>query len=52
MRRAGLEDEKGIKVGGRTINNLRYADDITLLAEDRADLEKILKKLKRVRKQE
>jgi hypothetical protein len=46
MRRVGLEDEKGIKVGGRTINNLRYADDTTILAEDKEDLEKILKKLK------
>jgi hypothetical protein len=46
MRRVGLEDEKGIKVGGRTMNNLRYAEDTTILAEDKKDLEKILKKLK------
>ena len=46
MRRVGLEDEKGIKVGGRTINNLRYADDTTILAKDKEDLEKNSKKAK------
>ena len=46
MRRVRLEDEKGIKVGGRTINNLRYADDTTILAKDKEDLEKNSKKAK------
>jgi hypothetical protein len=46
MRRVGLEDEKGIKIGGRTINNLRYADGTTILTEDKEELEKFLKKLK------
>ena len=46
MRRMGLEDEKGIRIGGRNINNLRYADDTTILAERKRDLEKMLKKLK------
>jgi hypothetical protein len=36
----------GIKVGGRTINNLRHADDTTTLAEDKEDMKKLLKKLK------
>jgi hypothetical protein len=34
----------GIKIGGRTINNLRYADDITLLTEDKEDMRKLLKR--------
>jgi hypothetical protein len=38
LRRVGFEDDKGIKVGGETINNLRYADDTTILAEDKEDL--------------
>jgi hypothetical protein len=46
MRRVGLEDNTGIKVGGRTINNLRYADDTTILAEDKEDMRKLLKKIK------
>jgi hypothetical protein len=33
LRRVGFEDCKRIKVGGRTVNNLRYADDTTILAE-------------------
>ena len=37
MRRVGLEDEKGIRIGGRNINNLRYADDTTTLAERKRD---------------
>ena len=45
MRRVRLEEEKVIKVGGRSINNLRYAEYTTLLAEEKEDLEKILKKL-------
>ena len=40
MRNAGLDElQVGIKVGGRNINNLRYADDTTLIAESEADLE-------------
>ena len=46
MRRMGLEDEKGIRIGGRNINNLWYADDTTILAERKRDLEKMLQKLK------
>jgi hypothetical protein len=45
LRRVGFEEDKGIKVGGRTINNLRYADDTMILAEDK-DLKKLLKKIK------
>jgi hypothetical protein len=49
LRRVGFEEDKGIKVGGRTINNLRYADnrDTTILAEDKEDLKKLLKKIKK-----
>ncbi|CAI9717449.1 Hypothetical predicted protein [Octopus vulgaris] len=40
MRNAGLEDSSiGVRIGGRNINNLRYADDITQLAESGKDLE-------------
>jgi hypothetical protein len=46
LRRVGFEDDKGIKVGGRTINNLQYADDTTILAEDKEDLKKLLKMVK------
>jgi pentose-5-phosphate-3-epimerase len=42
----GFEDNIGIKVGGRTISNLRYADDTTILTEDIEDTRKLLKKLK------
>ena len=39
MRNAGLdESQAGIKIAGRNINNLRYADDITLLAESEEEL--------------
>jgi hypothetical protein len=44
--RVGFEDNIGIKVGGRTISNLQYADDTTILAEDTEDMRKLLKKLK------
>jgi hypothetical protein len=44
LRRVGFEEDKGIKVGGRTINNFRYADDTTILAEDEEDLKKLLKR--------
>jgi hypothetical protein len=51
LRRAGFEDNIGIKIGGRTINNLRYADDTTLLTEYKEDMRKLLKNgRKRVRK--
>jgi hypothetical protein len=46
LRTVGFEEDKGIKVGGRTINNLRYADDTTILAEDKEDMKKLLKKIK------
>jgi hypothetical protein len=46
LRRVGFEDDKGIKVGGRTINNLRYADDTAILAEYKEDMKKLLNKLK------
>jgi hypothetical protein len=45
LRRVGFDNIR-IKVGGRTINNLRYADDTTILAEDKEGMEKLLKKLK------
>ena len=44
MRNAGLEKaQAGIKIGGRNINNLRYADDITLMAESEEELKSLLK---------
>ena len=47
MRNAGLEEaQAGIKVAGRNINNLRYADDITLMAESEEDLKSLLMKVK------
>ena len=46
LRRVGFEDNIGIKVGGRTINNLRYADDATIFAEDKEDMRKLLEELK------
>ena len=47
MRNAGLgETEAGIKIAGRNINNLRYADDITLMAESREELNNLLMKVK------
>ena len=46
MRNAGLyEAQAGIKIAGRNINNLRYADDTTLLAESRDELKNFLMKL-------
>ena len=42
MRNAGLEEAKaGIKIAGRNINNLRYADDTTLMAESEGELESL-----------
>ena len=46
VRRVGFEDNIGIKMGGRTINNLRYADVTTILAEDKEYMRKLLEKLK------
>ena len=47
MRNAGLEDEQaGIKIAGRNINNLRYADDITLMAESEEELKSLLMKVR------
>ena len=43
MRNAGLEEpQAGIKIGGRNINNLRYADDTTLMAESEEELKSLL----------
>ena len=47
MRNAGLEEtQAGIKIAGRNINNLRYVDDITLLAESKEELKSLLMKVK------
>ena len=47
MRNAGLEEAQvGIKIAGRNINNLRYADDTTLMAESKMDLKSLLMKVK------
>ena len=47
MRNAGLEEaQAGIKIAGRNINNLRYADDITLMAESKEELKSLLVKVK------
>ena len=47
MRKAGLEEaQAGIKIAGRNINNLRYADDITLMAETEEELKSLLLKVK------
>ena len=47
MRSAGLEEaQAGIKIAGRNINNLRYADDTTLMAESEEELKGLLMKVK------
>ena len=47
MRNAGLEEaQAGIKIAGRNINNLRYADDTTLMAESEEELKRLLMKVK------
>ena len=47
MRNAGLEEtHAGIKIAGRNINNLRYADDTTLMAESEEELKSLLMKIK------
>ena len=48
MRNAGLEEtQAGIKIAGRNINNLRYADDTSLMAESEEELKSLLMKVKR-----
>ena len=47
MRNAGLDElEAGIKIGRRNINNLRYADDTTIMAESEEELKSLLMKMK------
>ena len=46
MRNAGLEAEAGIKIARRNMNNVRYADDITLMAEIEEELKSLLIKVK------
>ena len=46
MRKAGLdESQAGIKIAGRNINNLRYTEDITLMAESKEELKSLLMKV-------
>ena len=48
MRNAGLEEaQAGIKISGRNINNVRYADDTTFIAESEEELKSLLMKVKR-----
>ena len=48
MRNAGLEEaETEVKIAGRNVNNLRYADDTTLMAESEKELKSLLMKVKR-----
>ena len=48
MQNAGLDEaQDGIKISGRNINNLRYADDTTLIAESKTELKSLLMKVKR-----
>ena len=47
MRNAGLEEaQAGVKIAGRNINNLRYADDTTLTAESEEELKSLLMKVR------
>ena len=51
MRNAGLEEaQAGIKIAGRNINNLRYADDTILMAESKEELKSLLKNMKETEK--
>ena len=51
MRNAGLDEaQAGIKIAGRSISNLRYADDITLMAEREEELSLLMKVKRRVKK--
>ena len=48
MRNAGLEEtQAGIKIAGRSINNLRYADDTTLMADSKKELKNLLMNVKK-----
>ena len=50
MRNAGQEEaQAGVKIAGRNINNLRYADDTTLMAESKEEPKSLLKKVKEER---
>ena len=50
MKNAGLDEaQAGIQITGRNINNLRYADDTTLMAESKEELKSLLMKVKRVK---
>ena len=47
MRNTGLDEtQDGIKIAGRNINNLRYADDTTLMAQSKEELKRLLMKMK------
>ena len=49
MRNTGLEEaQTGIKIAGRNINNLRFADDTTLMAESEDELKSLLMKVKKL----
>ena len=49
MRNAGLEEaQAGIKIAGRNVNNLRYADDATLMSKSKEELKSLLMKVKEV----
>ena len=51
MRNAGLEEaQAGIKIAGRNINNLRHADDTTLMEESEGELKRLLMKAKEIEK--
>ena len=51
MRNAGLDEaQAGIRIAGRNINNVRYADDTTLTAESKEELKSLLTKVRRVKK--
>ena len=50
MRNTGLEEaQAGIKIAGRNVNNLRYADDTSLMAESEEELKSLLMKVKEER---
>ena len=52
MQNIGLDEaQAGIKTAGRTINNLRYADDTTLMAESEEELKSLLMKVKELREE-
>ena len=52
MRKAGLDEaQAGIKIAGRNINNLRYVDDTTLMAESEEELKSLLMKVKEEREE-